>query len=63
MGHRAADVVHDDVEPAELARRRRRPALDRVDVGQVGGHDHGATAERRDLRRDLVELRQRCGRR
>ena len=43
--HRAADVVHDDVEPAELVDRGVDQALDRAEIGEVGGHDDRAATE------------------
>ena len=54
--HRAADVVHHDVESPELVDRGVDQPLDRADVGQVGGHHDGPPPELLDLRGDLVEL-------
>ena len=54
--HRAADVVHHDVQPPEGLRRGPGQAGRGVEVGQVGGNDDRPPPGRLDLPRDLGEL-------
>ena len=55
-GMRAADVVDDDVDPAELLHGDLGQAGDRVEVAEVGRHDDGPATDRLDLGGDGVEL-------
>ena len=55
-GHRAADVVDDDVDAAELLRGDVGQAGHRVEVAEVGRHHDRLAAERLDLLGDRVEL-------
>ena len=52
----AADVVHDDVEPAELLLGRVGEGGDRVEVAEVGLDDDRPASERPDASGHLVEL-------
>jgi hypothetical protein len=54
--HAPAGVVHDHVEPAELAGGGIDEGAEVGLVVDVAGHDDGAAAEPLDLRRHLVEL-------
>ena len=56
VGERAADVVDDRVDAAELVVRRLREPGDRVEVAEVGGYDEGPAPGGPDLLRDPVEL-------
>ena len=58
----AADVVHDDVDPAQLLLRRLREPGDGVQVGEISGHDHRAPAGGLDRGGHLVQLRLGAGR-
>jgi hypothetical protein len=54
--HRPADVVDDDVEPAEGVVGGRGQGGDGIEVVQVGRNHHGPTAGRLDPARHLAEL-------
>src|SRR5207248_4898176 len=52
----AADVVDDDVDPAELAHRRVDESVQVVGVAQIARHDRGAPTPLGDGAGDLLEL-------
>src|ERR1700736_6807801 len=56
IGHRAADVVHHDVEAGELVDRRLRECRGGLGVGEVGDDDVSATAQATDLFGDVIQL-------
>ena len=55
--HRPARVVHRDVEPSELLDRRLDEVLERLLLGDVGGHHERPPARRADPVGDLLEVR------
>jgi hypothetical protein len=54
--HGPAEVVHDDVHPAERIDRGGGQPRGRVEIGQVGGHHDGPPPGGLDLARHLGQL-------
>ena len=55
-GHRAADIVHEDVDATELGGGHFCESGDGVEVGEVARHGDGPSPHRFDLGGHLIEL-------